>query len=75
MITKVINGLRVYQVVTTDGRQFFCNIEQLNYVVTSECKEGYFKIYYFFNTRPRVVSKKNLRAFFEGVGLQQDFKY
>jgi hypothetical protein len=75
MKTTINNNLRVYQVVTDSGSQFFCNIEQLNYVIGSECKEGYFKIYHFWNNKPQKVSKKDLKAFFEGADLVQTFFY
>jgi hypothetical protein len=41
MKTIINNDLRVYQVIN-NGKQFFCNIEQLNYVINSECKENNF---------------------------------
>jgi hypothetical protein len=75
MNTIINNDLRVYQVVKHNGKQFFCNIEQLNYIVNSECKPGYFKIYHFWNNKAKKVSKKDLLAFFEGSQLTQEFKY
>jgi hypothetical protein len=75
METTINNNLRVYQVITTAGKQFFCNIEQLNYVVNSECKEGQFKIYHFWNNKPQKLSKKDLKAMFEGSQLTQEFNY
>lgn len=75
MKTTINNDLRVYQVITSAGKQFFCNIEQLNYVVNSECKQDNFKIYEFWNNKPKKVSRKNLILFFEGAELKQEFKY
>jgi hypothetical protein len=75
MITTINNNLRVYQVVTSSGNQFFCNIEQLNYVVNSECKHGYYKIFHFWNNKATKVSKKDLLSFFEGSQLKQEFTY
>lgn len=74
MNTTINNDLRVYQVVN-GGKQFFCNIEQLNYVINSECQEGNFKIFDFWNYKPRKLSRKNLDLMFEGSQLQREFNY
>ena len=74
MKTNINNDLRVYQVITSLGKQAFCNIEELNSVVDSlGTHPGYFKIYHFWNNKPQKVSKKDLKAFFEGAGLKQEF--
>ena len=76
MITTINNNLRVYQVVTSTGKQFFCNITQLNELVnTQKLFPGYFKIYHFWNNKPQRVTKKDLKAFFEGSDLKQEFIY
>jgi hypothetical protein len=75
MKTTIDNNLRVYHVVTTSGKQFLCNIEQLNYVIGSECKKGEFKIYHFWNNKPQRLTKKDLKAMFEGSQLNQEFSY
>lgn len=75
MKTTINNDLRVYQVITTSGKQFFCNIEQLNFVINSECKEGQFKIFHFWNNKPQRLSKIELFLMFEGSQLNQEFKY
>jgi hypothetical protein len=75
MKTTINNDLRVYQVITSAGKQFFCNIEQLNYVINSECKKGEFKIYHFWNNKPQRLTKKTLKEMFEGSQLQQEFNY
>jgi hypothetical protein len=76
MRTVINNNLRVYQVVTSTGKQVFCNIEQLNEVVKElKCIPGYFKIFHFWNNKAKKVSKKDLKAFFEGSQLKQDFFY
>jgi len=76
METTINNNLRVYQVVTSLGKQYFCNITELNKVVsTAECKQGYFKIYHFWNNKPQKLSKKDLKAMFEGSQLTQEFNY
>lgn len=76
MKTTINNNLRVYQVITSNGKQFFCNIEDLNQIVNdNNMQPGYFKIYHFWNNKPEKVSKKDLKAFFEGSQLKQEFFY
>lgn len=76
MKTTINNFLRVYQVVTSTSGQYFCNITELNKVVKeSGAKAGYFKINHFWNNKPQKVSKKDLKAFFEGSNLKQEFEY
>jgi hypothetical protein len=76
MKTVINNNLRVYQLLTSTGKQVFCNIEDLNRVVEElDTHPGYFKIYHFWNNKAQKVSKKDLKSFFEGAGLKQDFYY
>ncbi len=76
MKTEINNNLRVYQVVTSTGKQAFCNIEQLNEVVKElQCIAGYFKINHFWNNKPQKLSKKDLKTMFEGSQLKQEFYY
>ena len=76
MKITIDNNLRVYQVVTSWGKQFFCNIEDLNKIVNdNNMQPGYFKIFHFWNNKPEKVSKKDLKAFFEGAQLKQEFFY
>ena len=59
MQTVIYNNCRVYQVVTSTGKQVFCNIDELNNVCANlgTCA-GYFKIYHFWNNKAKKVSKK-----------------
>jgi hypothetical protein len=76
MNTTINNSLRVYQVVTSTGNQAFCNIEDLNQIVQQlDCRAGYFKIFHFWNNKPQRLTKKDLRAMFEGSQLTQNFIY
>jgi len=76
MTVTINNNLRVYQVVTSTGKQAFCNIEDLNAVVKDlGTNAGYFKVYHFWNNKAQKVSKKDLLGFFAGAGLKQDFIY
>jgi hypothetical protein len=76
MNTTIDNNLRVFHVRTTLGRDYFCNITQLNEVIKFDgCKPGYFKIFDFRNGKPKRVSKKDLALMFEGSELKQEFGY
>lgn len=76
MKTVIDNNCRVYQVVTSWGKQFFCNIEDLNKIVNdNKMNQGYFKIYHFWNNKAQKVTKKDLKAFFDGAQLKQEFFY
>ena len=46
-----------------------------NVIKDLQTHEGYFKIWHFWNNKPQKVSKKDLKAFFEGSNLKQDFTY
>ena len=72
--TTIDNNLRVYHVVTSTGKQWFCNIEDLNRIVNeNELRAGYLKIYHFWNNKPERVSKKDLKLLFDGSQLKQGF--
>jgi len=74
MTTLINNDLRVYQVLTSTGKQYFCNIQDLN-EICKDMNSGYFKIYHFWNNKAEKVSKKDLKLFFEGSQLTQNFFY
>ena len=76
MKIKINNNQRIYQVITSTGKQVFCNIEHLNDVIkelNTHC--GYFKIFHFWNNKAQKVSKKDLKEFFEGAEIKQEFTY
>jgi len=76
MKTTINNNLRVYHVVTSTGKQAFCNIEELNKVCKDlDVRAGYFKIFHFWNNGAQKVSKKDLKSFFDGSQLKQEFYY
>jgi len=69
-------GNRVYQVTTSTGKQIFCNIDDLNKVVKYlGCREGYFKIYHFWNNKAQRLTRKALDELFEGAQLKKEFYY
>lgn len=76
METIINNNQRIYQIIDSDGGQFFCNIEDINRIVKeNNMHAGDFKIFHFWNNKAKLVSKKDLKSFFEGVQLHQEFDY
>lgn len=76
MKTTIDNNLRVYQVITSIGHQYFCNIEDLNRIVLEAgLRSGYFKIYHFWNNKPELLSRKGLDEMFNGSNIKREFEY
>jgi len=76
MKTTLDSSRKVYQVVKSNGDQAFCNIDKLNKVVKDmRTRQGYFTIYMFWNNKPKRVTKTDLKKFFEGSHLKQEFDY
>ena len=76
MTTILDNNQKVFQIVTSTGKQAFCNFDDLNRTVESlETHEGYFKIFHFWNNKPKLVTKKFLKEIFEGHRIKQEFYY
>lgn len=76
MHTTIKEGLRVYMIVTSTGKQMFCHIQDLNRIIKEMgANPGYFKIYHFWNNKQTKISKKDLLKMFEGSQLKQQFNY
>jgi hypothetical protein len=76
MKTTIDNNQRVFHVVTSTGKQAFCNLSGLNEVIKDlGTHEGYFKIFHYWNNRPQRVTKKYLKDMFKANGIRQDFIY
>lgn len=76
MITTINNNERIFQIVSSVGHQVFCNLDQINSVVTAmELRVGYFTIYHFWDNKPKKVTKKYLKELFKANGLIQEFYY
>jgi hypothetical protein len=74
MITTIDNNQRVFQVVDSYGRNYFCNLKQLNEVVReNNLIEGYYTINHFWNNKPKKVSKKLLKEMFDAQGIEKLF--
>ena len=76
MKTTIDNNLRVFQVVDSYHRSYFCNLTDLNKVVNERnLKAGYFKVYHFWDSKPKKVTKKYLAELFEANQIKQEFFY
>lgn len=76
MLTTIDNNTRVFQVVTSTGKQAFCNLDSLNTVIELlGTNEGYFTIYHFWNNKPKKVSKKYLKELYISNQLTCNFTY
>ena len=74
MVTTIDNNQRVFQVVDSYGRNYFCNLKQLNEVMReNNLIEGYYTINHFWNNKPKKVSKKLLKEMFEAQGIEKQF--
>lgn len=74
MVTTIDNNQRVFQVVDSYGRNYFCNLKQLNEVIKeNNLVEGYYTINHFWNNKPKKASKKLLKEMFEAQGIEKQF--
>ena len=74
MVTTIDNNQRVFQVVDSYGRNYFCNLKQLNEVIKeNNLVEGYYTINHFWNNKPKKASKKLLKEMFEVQGIEKQF--
>ncbi len=74
MVTTIDNNQRVFQVVDSYGRNYFCNLKQLNEVIReNNLVEGYYTINHFWNNKPKKASKKLLKEMFEAQGIEKQF--
>ena len=74
MVTTINNNQRVFQVVDSYGRNYFCNLKQLNEVIKeNNLVEGYYTINHFWNNKPKKASKKLLKEMFEAQGIEKQF--
>ena len=76
MTTIIDNNLRVFQIISSTSKQYFCNLQDIEKVVLeNNLKSGYYKIYHFWDNKPKIVSKKYLHEMLEANGLKQNFFY
>ena len=74
MVTTIDNNQRVFQVVDSYGKNYFCNLKQLNEVMReNNLVEGYYTINHFWNNKPKKASKKLLKEMFEAQGIEKQF--
>jgi len=74
MKTEIDNNQRVFQVIDNHSRNYFCNLDQLNQVIKeNNLREGYYKVFHFWNNKPKRASKKLLTEMFEASGIVKEF--
>jgi hypothetical protein len=76
MKTTIDNNQRVFQIVDSWGRSYFCNLKDISAVVhENNLKSGYYKIFHFWNSKPKKVTKRYLKELFEANQINLDFHY
>ena len=74
MKTTIDNNQRVFQVIDSYGRQYFCNLSELNKVMKeNNLRMGYYTINHFWNNKPKRATKKLLNDMFESAGIIKEF--
>lgn len=74
MKTTIDNNLRVFQVITSTSKQVFCNLDELNNVMANlSSHAGYFKIYHFWDNKPKRASKKLIDDMYKAMGDKREF--
>jgi hypothetical protein len=70
MKTTIDNNSRVFQIVTSTGKQFFCNLQDIQKIIKTEnLIEGYYKINHFWNNKPQRATKKLLNDMFKSANI------
>ncbi len=73
MKTTIDNNLRVFHIVNSTGKQWFCNLQDIPVIIKeNELRADYYKIWEFWNNKPRRIGKTALNAMFEANRI--DFK-
>ena len=62
MKTIIDSNSRVFQIIDSFDRSYFCNLQDIQ-LVCNELKDS-FKIYHFWNSKPAKVSKSYLKELF-----------
>lgn len=70
MQTKLDSTQRVFQVVCQNtGKQFFCNIHDLDRYLNESGFVNY-KVYHFWNNKPKLASKKLIKEMKKAAGYE-----
>lgn len=74
MKTVIDNNQRVFQIVDSYNRSYFCNLFDIERVMTElGLIEDYFKVYHFWNSKPQRASKKLINDMLEANGKSKIF--
>lgn len=75
MTTTVDNNQRVFQIISSTQKQWFCNLCDINKIIAQNgLNEGYYKVYHFWDNKPKIASKKLLNEMFAANGIDQNCK-
>lgn len=76
MKTLINNNQRIFVITNSTGNTFAGNLEHISEIVKEyELKEGYFKIYEYFNGKPKRITGANLKRIFKANQINLDFFY
>jgi len=76
MKNVIDNNQRVFQVITSNGKQAFCNLADLNTVIAElGTHASYFRLNHFWNNKAQKVTKKHLKDLFESANIVPTFQY
>ena len=69
-----VNTERVFLIITSNGHQKFCHVGQIqNRLEEMGTNEGYYKIYHFWDNKPKVASKKLINDMLKAQGKTEIF--
>lgn len=71
MKTVINNYERVFQIVDSFNRSIFCNLKDISTCIDeNDLRAGYFKIYHFWDSKQKVVSKKYINEMLVANNLE-----
>ena len=74
MKTTIDNNQRVFLIIDSNRRNYFCNLKDLNTVILeNNLTENYYTIYHFWNNKPKKVTNKLLKDMFNAQGIEKKF--
>lgn len=73
MNTTLDNDQKVFQLVGDMGKQVFCNLSDIPKCVKSFDDQDAITFHYFWNNRPKKISRKKLNEWFKANGVNAKF--
>jgi hypothetical protein len=75
MKTQIDNGQKVFQLVGDMGRQVFCNLSDIPKALKSFDDKDAVEFFYFWNNRPKKISRRKLNDWFKTNGVNAKFNF